>query len=107
MPERFHNEDGFQDFDNSETRLMLMSYLYVLESADFLFLTNQTCLTHGNLSSHMTKLEGAGYIQVNKTFLNKRPHTMLELTKKGREAFEEYRERVQRVLNDFKYDAKE
>ena len=45
-----------------------MSLLYVVESADFTFLINQTGLTWGNLSAHMAKLEGVGYIEVKKAF---------------------------------------
>ena len=81
-------------------RLMIMSYLYVVDSADFLFLQRQTGLTLGNLSSHMSKLESAGYIEVVKTFLGKRPHTMLHLTEKGREAVREYRDRMTQVLGE-------
>ena len=54
-------------------RLMLMAYLYVIESADFLFLERQTGLTRGNLSSHISKLERAGYVEVQKEFVNKIP----------------------------------
>jgi len=79
-------------------RLMIMAYLYVVESADFLFLMHQTGLTHGNLSSHMSKLEAAGYIEVMKEFVDKKPHTMLRLTDAGRVAFQEYRERIMEVL---------
>ena len=79
-------------------RLMIMAYLYVVESADFLFLMHQTGLTHGNLSSHMSKLESAGYIEVVKEFVDKKPHTMLRLTDAGRDAFLEYREKMMQVL---------
>jgi len=79
-------------------RLMIMAYLYVVESADFLFLMHQTGLTHGNLSSHMSKLESAEYIEVVKEFVDKKPHTMLRLTYTGRGAFQEYRERMMEVL---------
>jgi len=79
-------------------RLMIMAYLYVVESADFLFLMHQTGLTHGNLSSHMSKLESAGYIEVVKEFINKKPHTMLRLTDAGRDAFQGYRERMMEFL---------
>jgi len=68
-----------------------MSYLFVVESADFVFLKNQTNLTAGNISSHMTKLEDAGYVKVTKSFVQKRPQTMFRLTAKGRRAFEKYR----------------
>ena len=81
-------------------RFKLMAHLYVVESADFLFLMRQTELSFGNLSSHMTKLEKAGYVKVKKEFVGKKPHTMLELTKKGRAAFDEYRKDMKKVLDD-------
>jgi len=81
-------------------RYMLMAHLYVLESSDFLFLMTQTGLTKGNLSSHISKLEEAGYVEVVKEFLGKKPHTMLRLTRKGRKAFEVYRERMKELLKD-------
>jgi DNA-binding transcriptional ArsR family regulator len=79
-------------------RLMIMSYLYVVESADFVFLRNQTGLTDGNLSSHLSKLESAGYVDVQKRFKGKKPQTMLKLSTKGREAFELYRRKMEQVL---------
>jgi len=82
------------------SRLMIMALLYVIESADFTFLMNQIGLTWGNLSAHMSKLEDAGYIEVEKEFKGKRPNTMLRLTKQGREAFREYRQRMKMVLDD-------
>lgn len=81
-------------------RLMIMAHLYVLESCDFTFLSNQTGLTHGNLSSHMNRLEKAGYIEVEKEFVGRKPHTMLRLTEKGREAFREYRRLIEGVFED-------
>ena len=81
-------------------RLMIMAYLYVVESADFLFLMHQTWLTHGNLSSHMSKLEAAGYIEIVKDFVDRKPHTMLQLTDKGRAAFQKYRQSMMHVFDD-------
>ncbi|HAY84094.1 MAG TPA: transcriptional regulator [Chloroflexi bacterium] len=80
-------------------RLQIMAYLYVVESADFTFLMRQTGLTWGNLSSHMSKLEEAGYIQVVKEFKAKRPNTMLKLTSSGRAAFKQYRQQMLQVLD--------
>ncbi|MBC8179902.1 transcriptional regulator [candidate division KSB1 bacterium] len=77
-----------------------MAYLYVIESADFLFLERQTGLTRGNLSSHMIKLEGAGYVEVQKEFVDKIPRTLFSLTDKGREAFQEYRKNMKQVFED-------
>ena len=81
-------------------RLMLMALLYVIQSADFTFLMNQTGLTWGNLSAHMTKLEEAGYIQVEKTFKGRRPNTMLSLTPQGRQAFKTYRRNMKQILDE-------
>ncbi len=75
-----------------------MAYLYVVESADMVFLKNQTELTWGNLSSHVNKLEEAGYINVEKRFKGKKPQTLLNLSEKGREAFTEYRKKLTKVL---------
>ena len=80
-------------------RLMILAHLYVVESADFLFLARQTGLTSGNLSSHMGKLEEAGYVEVKKEFLDKKPHTMLSLTEKGRKSFKEYVQSMKKVFN--------
>ena len=79
-------------------RLMILAILYVVESADFLFLMHQTGLTRGNLSSHMSKLEAAGYIDIKKEFVGKIPRTLLRLTDKGREAFQTYRQELIQVL---------
>jgi DNA-binding transcriptional ArsR family regulator len=79
-------------------RLMIMSYLYVVESADFVFLRNQTGLTDGNLSSHLSKLESAGYVVIEKKFKGKKPQTMLKLSAEGREAFGLYRKKMEQVL---------
>lgn len=81
-------------------RLLILAYLYVIESADFLFLMNQTGLTRGNLSSHLSKLETAGYVKITKEFVKKIPHTLLQLTKKGRDAFQTYRQNMIHVLEN-------
>jgi DNA-binding MarR family transcriptional regulator len=82
------------------TRLMIMTQLYVVESADFLFLQHQLQITPGNLSSHLSKLEEAGYVQIVKEFIERKPHTALELTKKGRKAFKEYRKNLEQVFTN-------
>jgi DNA-binding MarR family transcriptional regulator len=75
-----------------------MALLYVIDSADFLFLRNQIAMTDGNLSSHLSKLEKAGYVHVKKDFIGKKPHTMLSLTAVGRQAFDAYRAAMQAHL---------
>lgn len=80
-------------------RLVLVSSLYVVDEADFVYLANRTGFTSGNISSHMTKLETGGYVEVTKTFVGKRPRTTYKLTKTGRRAFEQYRASVEGLLN--------
>jgi DNA-binding MarR family transcriptional regulator len=70
-----------------------------VESTDFLFFMRQLGLSKGNLSSHISKLERAGYLRVVKEFLGKKPHTMLELTPEGRGAFQAYRMRMKEMLD--------
>jgi DNA-binding MarR family transcriptional regulator len=81
-------------------RLQIVALLYVIDSADFVFLSQQTGLTWGNLSAHITKLEEGGYIKVEKGYKGKRPQTMLSLTKQGRKAFQAYRQSLQKMLDD-------
>ena len=85
---------------HASARLMVLTYLYVVESADYVFLMRLTGLTWGNLSTHLTKLEEAGYIMINKEFKGKKPHTTISLTKQGRVAFREYKKCLQQVLDD-------
>ncbi len=80
-------------------RLMILALLYVVESGDFTFLMRQTGLTWGNLSSHMSKLETAGYIEVEKEFVGRKPRTMLRLTDEGRAAFREYVQSMKQVFD--------
>ena len=91
------------DFDrliHEPARLVLMANLYVVDEADFVFLARQTGLTAGNISSHMTRLESAGYVDIDKTFVGKRPRTNYKLTNAGRSAFERYRQHVAGLLAD-------
>jgi DNA-binding MarR family transcriptional regulator len=81
-------------------RLAVMALLYVIDSADFIFLMNQTGLTWGNLSAHLSKLEEAGYLAVEKTFKGKRPNTNLRLTPEGRQAFRQYAQKMKQVFRD-------
>jgi DNA-binding MarR family transcriptional regulator len=81
-------------------RLAVMALLYVVESADFIFLMNQAGLTWGNLSAHISKLEEGGYLSVEKTYKGKRPNTMLRLTPAGRVAFQGYVQKMKQVLNE-------
>ncbi len=91
--------DGLQlpDIDrliHEPARYNIMALLYVVERAEFLFVQNQARLTAGNLSTHLSKLEAAGYLVIKKAFVGKKPRTFLSLTEPGREAFEAYRDQM-------------
>ncbi|MGD9130425.1 MAG: transcriptional regulator [Candidatus Bathyarchaeota archaeon] len=100
MPKNPSNLKNLDRLIHEPTRLMLMTQLYVVESADFLFLQNQLQLTPGNLSAHLSKLETAGYVEIVKEFIERKPHTALKLTKKGRNAFKEYQKNLKQVFSD-------
>jgi len=89
---------GVNRLIHEPARFNIMAYLFVVQSADFIFLQTQTGLTWGNLSSHINKLEAAGYVAVEKEFVGKKPHSMLHLTDKGRVAFSDYREKMRQAL---------
>ena len=85
---------------HSPARLMMMTYLYVVESVDFIFLMRLTGLTWGNLSSHLSTLEENEYVNIEKKFIQKKSRTMVNLTDKGRQAFREYKQLLLQVLTD-------
>ncbi len=101
MTKHLANDDAaIKDIDrliHEPSRLMIMAQLYVLQSADFTFLLHQTRMTPGNLSTHLSKLENAGYVEITKEFIERKPHTALALTKKGREAFKQYRKDIKQI----------
>jgi DNA-binding MarR family transcriptional regulator len=85
---------------HAPARLKVMTQLYVLDAANATFLVNRTNLTWGNLSTHVSKLEAGGYVKLEKGFRGKKPHTMISLTRKGRDKFRRYRASMQKLLND-------
>ena len=85
---------------HAPTRLKIMAFLSVVESADFTFLMNQTGLTRGNLSVNLRKLEEAGYVSIKKEFVDRIPRTLIRLTGEGRQAIQIYRDNMQIVLNE-------
>src|SRR5512147_2994091 len=80
-------------------RLLIVTILSSVASADFLFLQRETGLTKGNLSAHLSKLEGAGYVQIEKTFKGKFPLTVCKLTAAGQKALKTYRQQLQSFID--------
>lgn len=87
-------------------RLLIASLLYTVEKTDFLFLLRETGLTKGNLSTHLARLESAGYVKIEKSFRGKIPQTLIELTPAGRAAFEAYRLQLTNIVNKISEDQK-
>ncbi len=90
---------GIDRLIHEPARLLIVTLLYAVESADFLFLLRESRLSKGNLSSHLSRLEAAGYVRIEKTFRGKIPLTICQLTDIGREAFRAYRDQLKRVVS--------
>ena len=83
---------------HAPVRLAVLSILVGVEDADFVFLRESVGTTDGNLSTHLAKLEEAGYVRIRKAFVGKKPHTTCAITKRGRRAFLAYLEQLERIV---------
>ncbi len=90
MATPFEELAGLDRMVHEPGRLAIMTALSACKQADFLFLQNLTGLTKGNLSTHLTKLEEAGLLEIDKQFAGKKPVTMVRLSGQGRTAIEAY-----------------
>lgn len=79
-------------------RLLIVALLAGVKEADFLWVLRESALTKGNLSSHLAKLEEAGYVEVEKTYRGKIPLTLLRLTRRGQVAFDAYKRNLNGLL---------
>jgi len=84
---------------NTPVRLAIVSALIKLKKADFNYLRKITQTTQGNLSHQLKKLNEAEYIHIEKTFKGSYPHTLVELTTRGRKAFEKYVTDIKKYLH--------
>lgn len=80
-------------------RLMIVALLAAVKEADFRYLHTTTGLTKGNLSVHLSKLEEAGYVAIEKTFKGKYTLTLCRLTEKGHEALASYKRAMKAALS--------
>ena len=87
-------------------RLTIVAVLSSVKEADFLYLLRETGLTKGNLSTHLVRLEQAGYVEIEKTFRGKIPLTIVRLSSEGRAAFEDYRKSMKDLLTPSKASSK-
>jgi DNA-binding transcriptional ArsR family regulator len=79
-------------------RLMIVALLSAVKECDFLYLLRETEMNKGNLSSHLARLEEAGYVEIEKTYRGKVPQTLLRRTRAGRTAFDQYRQRLKAAV---------
>jgi DNA-binding MarR family transcriptional regulator len=86
------------DIIHSRIRLAAMVVLVSIEEADFTYIRDAIKTTDGNLSIHLRKLEEAGYVQVTKRFLSRKPQSTYRLTAKGRKAFSHYVELLEKLI---------
>ena len=94
-------EFNYQQLDeiiHSRIRLAIIAVLITVDESEFTFLKEKVSATDGNLSTHLKKLEEAGYIAVSKSFENRKPVSRYMLTQKGRKAFEIYVDRLEKLI---------
>lgn len=102
MDNELHSNPSLTDVDrliHEPSRSVILAVLSAVKSADFLYLLRETGLTKGNLTVHLSKLETAGYIKIEKTYRGKLPLTLCSLTGQGRQAFENYRHQLRQFLD--------
>ena len=85
---------------HNELRLKIMVALDSLESADFMYLCQITDSTRGNLSTQITTLKEAGYLEVSKTGIGRFSHTVCRITRLGREALQAYEDGLRRLFSE-------
>lgn len=82
------------------TRLAILTALSACQRADFLHLQRITGLTKGNLSAHVSKLEQAGWVVVEKRFVGKKPTTLIALSERGRAAVDEHWRKLEELREE-------
>jgi DNA-binding MarR family transcriptional regulator len=80
-------------------RLAILTVLSSVRDADFVFLQRATGLTKGNLSSHLSKLEEAELVAIEKRFVRKKPNTNVTLTAEGKRRIARHWEQLERLRN--------
>jgi DNA-binding PadR family transcriptional regulator len=83
---------------HGKLRLALLSLLIGVEEAEFTWLRARTGSTDGNLGAQLLKLEEAGYLSVEKKFVQRKPQTLYRITEAGRQALTEYVQALRQLL---------
>ncbi len=90
--------EAIDDVIHGRFRLGIMAYLSAVNPASFQALTRKTGTTNGNLSTHLSKLESAGYVRQKKGYHGNRPQTLVHLTDKGRQAWINYLDAMKSLI---------
>src|SRR5512142_290709 len=98
MAENLRSVTDLDRLIHEPARLLILTILSPIASADFLFLERETGLTRGNLSAHLSRLEDAGYVRIEKTYKGKLPLTICKLTADGHKAFTAYRRQLEEIV---------
>lgn len=85
---------------HGKIRLALLSLLVTVEKAEFTWLRSRTGATDGNLGAQLAKLEEAGYVKVEKKFVQRKPQTLYRITDAGRDALAEYVRALKQLLGE-------
>ena len=93
------DHNGLDDVIHGRIRLGVVAYLASVETALFGELRDRVGATDGNLSTHLRKLEEAGYVKVDKSFAGRKPQTRLSLTHRGRQAWNVWLDRIERLTH--------
>ena len=92
--------EGIDEVIHGRIRLGIMAFLAGAGAADFNTLKGKLQATDGNLSAHLRKLEDAGYVAVEKTFVDRKPLTTMALTDDGRKAFTAYLDAIGKLVDE-------
>src|SRR6185312_10581640 len=103
MPTPFEHLQSLDRLVHEPARLAILVALSACEKADFLFLLNITGLTKGNLSSHLSKLEQADLVEIEKTYEGKTPITYAKLTLEGKDALKDYWKQIDKARAGIKH----
>lgn len=90
--------NNLNDLIHTKIRLGIMSLLMIYEECDFTYLKKSLSVTDGNLGSHLKKLEDAEYVVITKTFISKKPKTIVQITNLGADAYKEYISTIEAIL---------
>jgi DNA-binding MarR family transcriptional regulator len=99
MADKPFDQNALDDVIHGRLRLGVVAYLSTVQSALFTELRDKVGATDGNLSTHLRKLEDAGYVRVDKSFVDRKPQTRVVLTDAGRKAWLDWLEQIRALTS--------